>query len=192
MSEELIVIERSLPEANRRQAAEIFYEALFSPFLPEDGGIALLARLFDPARAIVARRGPDLLGLAGLNYGGSRLVRWQPRLYLEELGLLRGLFYAAALRLYVRPLREGQLLMDGLAVHTSARGQGIGTRLLDAVGDFAREHGYRSVRLDVVDTNPRARVLYERLGFVPAATHHLPGLRRFIGFSAYTTMIRPV
>jgi ribosomal protein S18 acetylase RimI-like enzyme len=72
------------------------------------------------------------------------------------------------------------------------RGKGIGTRLLESVFDFARTEGFSSVRLDVVDTNPGARRLYERMGFVPVKTGHYPYLRRVMGFSAGTTMIREI
>jgi ribosomal protein S18 acetylase RimI-like enzyme len=80
--------------------------------------------------------------------------------------------------------------MDGIVVHPSARGQGIGTQLLEALFQYAREHGFARVRLDVVDTNPRARQLYERQGFVAVKTRQYPFLRRVLGFAAVTTMIK--
>jgi RimJ/RimL family protein N-acetyltransferase len=48
------------------------------------------------------------------------------------------------------------------------------------------------LRLQVVDTNPRARALYERLGFRAAKTHRVPLVGPLMGFSAYTDMVRPV
>lgn len=47
-----------------------------------------------------------------------------------------------------------------MAVDAAARSRGIGTRLLDASCDHARDLGETSVRLDVIDTNPLARALY--------------------------------
>ena len=55
--------------------------------------------------------------------------------------------------------------MDGICVDETARGQGIGSLLLDAITDEARSQGLRFVRLDVIDANPRAKALYERKGF---------------------------
>jgi ribosomal protein S18 acetylase RimI-like enzyme len=40
--------------------------------------------------------------------------------------------------------------------------------LLAEVITFTATHEYRQIRLDVIDTNPRARALYERVGFVAA------------------------
>lgn len=63
---------------------------------------------------------------------------------------------------------------------------------IHAVFDFARKRGMRAVRLDVVDTNPDARRLYERLGFAPVRTRRCPYLFRRMGFSAFTTMVEEI
>ena len=54
----------------------------------------------------------------------------------------------------------------GMSVARSARGRGIGTRLLRALYAFAKEHGYRKLELEVFATNGPAIVLYESHGFV--------------------------
>ena len=82
--------------------------------------------------------------------------------------------------------------MDGIVVRADRRGRGIGTKLVFRLFDVALAHNKRVVRLDVVDTNPAARRLYERLGFVELNTEKVPFLRRVMGFSAATTMERPV
>lgn len=46
------------------------------------------------------------------------------------------------------------------------QGRGIGYRLWLALRDFAREAGYRRIRLTTDDENVRARAFYERIGFV--------------------------
>ncbi|NDJ53018.1 MAG: GNAT family N-acetyltransferase, partial [Chloroflexi bacterium] len=90
------------------------------------------------------------------------------------------------------PLETGTLLMDGIVVDGSMRGQGIGSRLLDAILDYARMHDYEKVRLDVVDTNPRARALYERKGFVEVRTERYPILKPIFGFAGSATMLRTI
>ncbi|MGH3274049.1 MAG: GNAT family N-acetyltransferase [Streptosporangiaceae bacterium] len=47
------------------------------------------------------------------------------------------------------------------------RGQGIADRLVAAVCELARARGAGQVALWVADANPRARVVYRRLGFRP-------------------------
>ena len=58
-----------------------------------------------------------------------------------------------------RKIEPDVFLMDGIFVTPAARGRGVGTALLRAITDTARLTGCRSVRLDVIDTNPRARAL---------------------------------
>jgi ribosomal protein S18 acetylase RimI-like enzyme len=82
--------------------------------------------------------------------------------------------------------------MDGIFVAAEARGRGVGTALLDAVCKEAKQRGFRQVRLDVIDTNPRARALYLHEGFKEVSTHKLGVLRHAFGFSAATTMVRDV
>ena len=62
----------------------------------------------------------------------------------------------------------GQSLLNihDLAVTSECRGQGVGTMLLDAVAQRARELGCCRVTLEVDTDNPGAKKLYERSGFV--------------------------
>lgn len=52
-----------------------------------------------------------------------------------------------------------------LHVAPELRGQGIGSRLIDAIEEIARELGCRAVTLGVDIGNPAARALYERRGY---------------------------
>jgi GNAT superfamily N-acetyltransferase len=70
--------------------------------------------------------------------------------------------------------------------------KGLGSRLLEAVFDKARLEGFRVVRLKVVDTNTRARRLYERLEFAVVKTQHYPFTRAWLGFSGDHVMIKEV
>jgi len=45
------------------------------------------------------------------------------------------------------------------------RGEGIGKFLVSWAVDWARSKGYRKIKLEVSDSNPRARHVYEELGF---------------------------
>lgn len=59
--------------------------------------------------------------------------------------------------------RPGAVRLDLVEVLPEHQGRGIGTAVVQRV---VREAGGRPVELRVLRTNPRARVLYERLGFV--------------------------
>jgi ribosomal protein S18 acetylase RimI-like enzyme len=69
--------------------------------------------------------------------------------------------------------------VDQLAVREDRRGHGIGTTILERIFEDAREQGLTRVTLDVVDSNPGARRLYESLGFREIHTRRIPGARRY-------------
>lgn len=56
--------------------------------------------------------------------------------------------------------------IDTVCVHSSARGQGIGTKLLQFAEEKARTLGYSKLSLNVELEKVKARKLYERMGFV--------------------------
>ena len=55
--------------------------------------------------------------------------------------------------------------LNGIAVLPEYQSQGIGTRLIAAAEQMARERGFREVFVGVNIENARARSLYERLGY---------------------------
>jgi ribosomal protein S18 acetylase RimI-like enzyme len=59
--------------------------------------------------------------------------------------------------------------LEAAAVVKPLRSRGIGTSLVDAAEALAVERGYRTAELGVEDSNPGARPLYERLGYIPVA-----------------------
>jgi ribosomal protein S18 acetylase RimI-like enzyme len=111
--------------------------------------------------------------------------------FVEEFGWLSGFFrFVGFAFFYVGGGHD--LVVEAIAVAASMRGKGVGTQLLEAAFDFARQNGFKSVSLEVVDTNPDARRLYERLGFVPTKTRKYPYLRNLMGFSAATMMVKEI
>lgn len=61
--------------------------------------------------------------------------------------------------------------INGLTVLEPWRGQGIGTALVHACEQRARERGQSRIGLAVADDNPRAAKLYARLGYQPGAQY---------------------
>ena len=61
---------------------------------------------------------------------------------------------------------EGVAQVVAASVAPELQGRGIGTRLMEAAERLACEAGRTSLELGVEDSNPRARRLYERLGYV--------------------------
>ena len=85
------------------------------------------------------------------------------------------------------PPMKHDLFIQNLGVREDMRGKGIGSALLTYQIEIARTRHFSRCILDVAVTNPRAQVLYERLGFrvveerkwhITGSTVHVPDSRR--------------
>jgi ribosomal protein S18 acetylase RimI-like enzyme len=190
-----IAVRHGLADSLRDAAVELYWEAFGAKLTrvmgPRRKAIAYLHRSLRSDHAIIALSDSNvLLGFVGFKtYSGSFAGgAW------DDMRAVYGYFGACwrvgLLSLLTRTVDNERFLLDGICVAASARDQGVGTLLLDAICDEARARGYYSVRLDVIDTNPRARALYERNGFVAERTERLGLLRFVFGFDASTSMIK--
>lgn len=178
----------------RQTALDLFWQgfsAKLNPIMgPKDKAMAFLDLVADPGHAIGAVA-PDgrLIGFAGFKTEHGAFVGGDLKELCAIYGWFGGLWRAVPLALFDRALEPNTLLMDGIVVDETVRGQGVGTALLNAIKSEAGARGCKRVRLDVIDINPRARALYEKQGFVAGKTHHIGPLRHLFGFRMATTMI---
>lgn len=189
----MIDIRFGLPDELRKAAIVLYYEAFsnkFSKLMTLDESLNVLTDLLYSEQVVFALQGERLAGFAGIQHGEKRLFKISIHPFVKHLGIMRGLFAAFVLVLFGRPHKDGELLMDGICVDKNMRGQGVGSLLLESVFDFAKQNNYKTIRLDVVDTNPRARKLYERMGFEPTISHHYLFTKKLMGFSSSTTMVK--
>ena len=192
----MIEIIQTLPESLRAQAGRIYYAAFQRKLQPLVGQPAATLRVLTAGLNLKLALGAlvdgKLLGLAGLHHHAGIFSRVALRASLSQLGPLRGFYAWAVLNLFGQGSQcpPGQLRIAALAVEAAARGQGLGTRLLEAIFDQARCEGFHAVRLEVVDSNHGARQLYERLGFTVIETHSYPIQKSWLGFSSDQVMLK--
>jgi len=184
-----------MPPDRAAQTAALYDEAFrqkLRPLIPDDTKRqAVLADCLVPARAFVALADGDVVGLAGFHHAGQSFTGaggW--RTLFSHLGLWGSIRAGVGFALFERSPEPGELLMDGIAVDSAWRGRGIGSALLAALFEHARETGAASIRLDVIDTNPDARRLYTRKGFEPTETVDVAWMKGIFGFGAATTMVK--
>ena len=188
-------IGRHIPPAHRNAAAMLYWEA-FSGKLgrimrPSDKAIAFLNRVMDPHYAFSAvSEDGVLLGVAGFKTHNGAFIPGGLKDLAVSYGWPGAVWRGLCLTLLERKCEPEMLLMDGIFVAESARGLGIGSALLDQICEEARQMGCKDARLDVIDTNPRARALYERRGFTPKATLRLGPFRHLFRFNHATAMVK--
>ena len=128
--------------------------------------------------ALVTFRDLEPVDLSDLDWSGSDA-------HLSHVAGALGRAYAGEVVLLVGELANGRLVAMGgldlakqddvgllwmLAVHETLQSLGIGTALIAALEQRAREVGCGTARLSVEHDNPRALALYRRLGYVPVGT----------------------
>ncbi|WP_305856409.1 GNAT family N-acetyltransferase [Balneatrix alpica] len=173
--------------------AELYEEAFglkFCRAIPDKNKrLNVLSKSFVPDYSFAAFSDKKLVGLAGFKVASGSLTGGIGATGLiEQLGFLEGLWACFVFSLFEREPEERELVMDGIAVDSEFRGQGIGSLLLDQIITYAKENNFESIRLDVIDSNPRARKLYESKGFVALKSESFPYLKWLVGFSGATTM----
>lgn len=189
-----ILIRPGFDESQRIRAAELFWQAfrgkLGKLMGPDDRAIHFFAQSLDPNFVFTAQDSSGcLLGMAGFKTSDGTFADGTFDDLRQVYGTWGAIWRALTLSIFERPVAPDVLLMDAICVSADARGLGVGTRLLDRIKEEARQRGLTQVRLDVIDTNPRAQALYEREGFKAGPVQSAWPLRRVLGFNQSTTMI---
>ena len=192
-----IQIKIGLPENYYSEAVIIYIEAFYQKFHwlfgSQEKMKSLLVKSFNPELAIAAFVNNRLVGVAGMAFKDRHFITLRLSVCIEEFGFFAGLVkYLVYKIIRSRSYARGELLLDSLAVASTMRGRGLGTLLIEAIENYAKKNSLTSVSLEVVDTNPKARKLYDRLGFQEKTTNHYPFLKNIIGIEAISTMVKKV
>lgn len=187
-------IERGFPGRDRNKASLMFWDAFEGKLNrcmgPKAKGLRFVQEQMQPHFSFSAYEDDTLLGLVGFKTAEGGFIGGGYRDLAQIYGYVSSIWRGAALSLFERELEDGQMLLDGIFVTQAARGKGVGTALLSSIEEFARFELCREIRLDVIDTNPRAKALYERNGYVASGTVKTGILSPILGFGAATTMIK--
>jgi len=157
-----------VPDDQRYNLVEILLEGLGSKYIPLFGSEIKCLNLFSQNirsdRVITAINAGTVVGVACLHYDGSECFNPPFRVLWDELslGVIRFLFLSWIMS---ESVESDTLYLDSLAVRSSQRGQGLGTKIINKVFSLAQEKGLTKVKLHVIDRNHNAKRLYERLDF---------------------------
>ena len=192
----MIEIIDHLPETHVLAGVRLYYtglEAKLAPvFGPEETAMAVLPGSIHPSRCLAALSEGHLVGILGVHDARGSFLAPTYKLMTEHYGTIAGLYRTSLLMLLDSKVAPGDLYLDGLAVAASRQGQGIGTALMTAFEQRARDNGFATVSLEVIDTNTRAKRLYTRLGYHETATHSMGPFSRLFGFRTTCRMSKMV
>ncbi|BEU03949.1 hypothetical protein OAG1_27490 [Agarivorans sp. OAG1] len=193
MEKAQFTVQQGWPEHHRKTVAALYEQAFGQKFhlaVPNQQlRIALLAQSFKPEYALSVIDQGCLVAVAGFQTpkaGFTSGIGWQG--LVDLLGYVKGAWAALVFSLFERKPSQHTMVMDGIAVAEEYRGKGLGSMLLDGIIHQAQEQGFSKVRLDVIDSNPRAKKLYLAKGFKQVKREYYPYLNWLLGFSGSSTL----
>jgi len=192
-----ITLLHDLPAQHAAAAATIYADAFASKmtaFLGSDRPRmeALFADSFQPQHTILALEADQVLGVLGMHDGTTGFLEPTITIMNRHYGW-SGIFRLLGLGLLSSKHPKDSLHVESIAVSAAARGKGIGSQLLAHAEAHAINNGFRAMSLEVIGKNPRARALYERIGYQVIHTSIVPiGISHLIGVNSVHLMQKPL
>ena len=144
---------------------------------------------------LFATQGNELLGMCGIQKGmnpGPFSTRMAPLVAHFQLWGGWWRWVLQWLQRSIDPWKEDVLHIEFLVVNPKVRSQGWGGKLLERAEEEALKQGCIALGLEVIDTNPRAKSLYQRKGFQTIHHYSTKWLTRRAGFSSIEKMQKPI
>ena len=190
-----MALHKDLPPHLRQAAVALYWQAfggkLGAVMGPEPKALRFLDRVLRADHCIYATDAAgDLLGMVGFKTPEGSFAGGEIADVRAIYGNLGAVWRLALLWMLERETDNARFLLDGICVTRAARGQGVGTALLAAIEAEAVARGYPAIRLDVIDSNFRAKALYARQGYLVEKTEDIGVLRYAFGFQSSTTMVK--
>jgi ribosomal protein S18 acetylase RimI-like enzyme len=186
-------IKFGIPQNQRIKVARMFYDTFADKFHKIFGTqkkfIHFTLECLRDDRTLVAFKDGQVVGVAGLHYDGRSFIDANMEQAVKVFGLatLRVVLFGGLF--FFKKADQNEVFIESLAVAASERGKGIGTNLIHAVIDYAKSNGFSQIRLEVVETNKKAKKLYERIGFTEDVVQYIPSpFNRIMGFGSVTEM----
>ena len=177
----------NLPDSFRASAVELFLDSLGEKIIPAMGkrgrAEALLAKALNGQACFLAVEGSRLLGMIGLNTSQSLFVQAGLTDFVRNAGFFRSLWTLPILGAMEHASAADELYIEMIAVSPETRGKGVGRALMQEAEQRCRKLGKNRLTLQVVDTNPRAKKLYEEMGFRTIKTYSVQPWGRIVGWT---------
>ncbi len=167
-------------------AVELYFHSLKEKLEPilgnDDRAKKLLSKSITADKCVAAIKEGKIIGILGIQTRDGGFISPDLKTITGIYGKISGVVRLAGLALLFHRTKTGEVYVDGVAVHPDMRGKGVGTKLLEVLESKALEENMKMITLDVIDINPKAKALYERLGFIEVKKENIWPLNWLIKF----------
>jgi len=186
-------ITSDLNSKQKKEALEIFWDAFSKKisyfWLFEKNRKKAIECLYDITnfnRGIyVLNKDQKVLGVLGLEWNKNKQFNFKTNILKKYYGLFGSLWRVLCYKLFSPTPYNGddELYLHSIVVSSETRGMGVGTILLKEIENFALKNNFKKIVLEVIDTNPRAKKLYESSGYKDIKVENTGSLTKKMGFS---------
>ncbi len=175
-------------------AAALYLSALADKLVPLFGtgrrARQALAAAFERRLGIAAVDHDRLVGILGIQVEQIGFMNVRLSSLTPHYGCCSSLWRLALLSVLHYAPHPDEAYIDGVAVSPAYRGRCIGTGLIRSLEAWARGQGLSMLSLEVVDSNPKARRLYDRIGFQTVQEKSAWPIGSFFGFQSSVKMVK--
>jgi len=179
-------------EKNKILISQILYKAFEMKFKPLfkkvslDQSIEIIKRCLSKTSGLLGKKANKIIGVAIL----STIER--PSLTInkdlkKKIGLI-SYFYFKEIFYSEKFTDTTTIKIELLAINKGVRGKGFGSIMLSEIIKYSRQNKFKRILLDVVDTNPRAKMLYTRIGFKTIKKHYSGIFTKPFDFKSFDVM----
>lgn len=184
----------NLPAGLFNDSAALFLSALADKLVPVYGvgprARHALACGFNRHMCICAVENDRLVGILGIKTEAEGFMNVRLSTLQPFYCVIGSLWRLVLLSFLEHAPTAGEAYIDGVAVSPAYRGKGVGRGLIAALERWAIERGLSMIRLEVLNTNPRAEKLYRHLGFEAVQSHTVWPMGTLFGFRSSKVMIK--
>ena len=165
-----MIINKNLPEKFREEAVRLFLYSFWDKFggtlKNKEKAKNLIKNSMKLENIIYVEEQGELLGFVTINsYREGACIEPKFEEIKKIYSVVESFIVYLKLLLFRHKSSEGEIYIEFIAVSEKARGMGLGTRLMDELLGYAKKNYYKKLTLLVVENNPKAKILYEKLGF---------------------------
>ena len=182
-----------LREAERDVAASLYWQA-FSKKLsfllgPRKKAEAYISKVLNKDNVFAVRDTKNnIIGLSGFRDINGGVIGGTFGDLVDVYGFLGAIWRATFLSFLERKDNSEILHLDAVCVEQKSRGKGIGRKIIDFSGRFAKSRSIVAIELDVVSNNQHAIRFYKNLDFYIVSKEKIGFMGLILGFKSIYRM----